>query len=86
MERPGKLVVAICHGPWLMCSAGVLRGRRATSFDAIRDDMVNAGAEWVDAPVVIDGPVITSLTPDDLPQFCGAIIEALQRGPREDES
>jgi protease I len=66
--QAGKPVAAICHGPWLMCSAGVLRGRRATSFDAIRDDMVNAGAEWVDAPVVIDGPVITSRTADDLPQ------------------
>lgn len=75
--RAGKPVAAICHGSWLMSSAGVLRGRRATSVSAIKDDVVNAGAEWVDEPVVVDGPVITSRTPDDLPQFCQAIIAAI---------
>lgn len=74
----GKPVAAICHGPWLLCSAGVLRGRKATGFYAIRDDVVNAGAEWLDSAVVVDGPIITSRTPDDLPEFCLAIIEALE--------
>lgn len=74
----GKPVAAICHGPWLLCSADVLRGRKATGFMSIRDDVVNAGAEWVDAPVIVDGPIITSRTPDDLPEFCGAIIQAIQ--------
>lgn len=74
----GKPVAAICHGPWLLCSAGVLSGRNATGFVAIRDDVVNAGAKWLDAAVVVDGPIITSRTPDDLPEFCLAIIEALQ--------
>lgn len=73
-----KPVAAICHGPWLLCSADVLRGRKATGFFAIRDDVVNAGAEWLDAAVVVDGPIITSRTPDDLPEFCRAIIDALQ--------
>jgi protease I len=74
----GKPVAAICHGPWLLCSADILRGRKATGFYSIRDDVVNAGAEWHDKAVVVDGPIITSRTPDDLPEFCGAIIEALQ--------
>jgi protease I len=76
--RAGKPVAAICHGPWLLCSADILHGRQATGFYSIRDDVVNAGAEWLDEAVVVDGPIITSRTPDDLPEFCGAIIEALQ--------
>ena len=75
----GGVVAAICHGGWMLCSAGVLRGRRATSHAAIRDDMTNAGARWEDAEVVVDGPVITSRSPDDLPAFCRAIAEALMR-------
>lgn len=77
----GKPVAAICHGPWLLCSAGVLRGRKATGFAAIRDDVINAGATWLDAPVVVDGPIITSRTPDDLTDFCLAIIEGLVKNP-----
>jgi len=75
----GKVVAAICHGPWLLCSAEVIKGRKVTGFFAIRDDVVHAGADWVDAAVVKDGPIITSRTPDDLPEFCLAIIEALQQ-------
>ncbi|MHB1162896.1 MAG: type 1 glutamine amidotransferase domain-containing protein [Chloroflexota bacterium] len=74
----GKVVAAICHGPWLLCSAEVIHGRKVTGFLSIRDDVVHAGGEWVDAPVVQDGPIITSRTPDDLPEFCQAIIAALQ--------
>jgi protease I len=73
----GAIIAFICHGGWIACSAGILRGRRATSFFAIRDDLVNAGAEWVDAPVVRDGPLISSRTPKDLPVFTKAILEAL---------
>lgn len=73
----GGVVAAICHGGWMLCSAGVLRGRRATSHAAITDDLTNAGALWEDAEVVVDGPVITSRSPDDLPAFCRAIAEAL---------
>jgi len=73
-----KVVAAICHGPWLLFSAEVVRGKRITGFPSVRDDAVHAGAEWVDAPVVRDGRLITSRTPDDLPQFCRAIIGALQ--------
>ena len=74
----GKPVAAICHGPSLLVSADVLRGRRATSYAAVRDDVRNAGADWVDEPVVVDGPIITSRVPDDLPDFARALLAALQ--------
>ena len=74
----GKIVAAICHAGWMLASADVLRGRRATSFSSIKDDMIHAGAEWVDQPVVRDGNLITSRFPDDLPAFCSEIISALQ--------
>ena len=73
-----RLVASICHGGWVLASAGVARGRRMTSYQAIRDDMVNAGAEWVDQEVVRDGFLITSRKPDDLPAFCREIIKALK--------
>jgi protease I len=73
-----KVVAAICHAGWMLCSApGALKGRRVTSFIAIRDDMVNAGAEWVDAEVVCDGNLVTSRKPDDLPAFMRATIDLL---------
>lgn len=73
-----KVVSAICHGGWLLCSAGsVLRGRTVTSFFAIKADMVNAGAEWVDAEVVRNRNLITSRKPDDLPAFMRETIQAL---------
>lgn len=74
----GKVVAAICHGPWMLISAGAVRGRRATCFYSIKDDLVNGGATYVDAEVVRDGNVITSRTPRDLPAFCRTILEALQ--------
>lgn len=77
--QQGRVVAAICHAGWMLCSAGVLKGRRATSFHSIRDDMVNAGAEWQDAEVVVDGNLITSRKPDDLPAFCRAIVAALAK-------
>jgi len=76
----GKVVAAICHAGWMLASAGVLKGRKATCYFAIRDDLVNAGAEYLDQEVVRDGNLITSRFPDDLPAFCRAIIAALTRG------
>jgi protease I len=76
MDAAGKLVASICHGPWVLCSAGgMLKGRKATSFFAIKDDVVNAGANWVDAEVVVDRNLVTSRKPEDLPAFCRAAIE-----------
>jgi len=74
----GKLVAAICHGPWVLCSAhAMLKGRKATSFFAIKDDVVNAGAEWSDAEVVVDRNLVTSRKPEDLPAFNRACIRVL---------
>jgi len=73
----GVVVGAICHGVWMLCSAKVLQGKTATSFFAIRADVENAGATWVDQEVVRDGNIITSRKPDDLPAFCAKIREAL---------
>jgi protease I len=73
----GKIVAAICHAGWVLVSAGILRGKTATCFFAIKDDVVNAGAKYVDQEVVRDGNLITSRTPDDLPAFCRQIIAAL---------
>ena len=80
-EKQGKLVAAICHGPWVLCSANVLRGKHATSFFAIKDDVVNAGALWEDSEVVRDGNLVTSRKPDDLPAFCLACIAVLTGQP-----
>jgi protease I len=73
----GKVVAAICHAGWMLASAGVLKGKKATCFFAIKDDVINAGATYVDAEVVRDGNLITSRMPLDLPAFCRTIIEAL---------
>jgi protease I len=72
-----KIVAAICHAGWMLASADVLHGRTVTSFFAIKDDLVHAGATFVDQEVVVDGNIITSRTPDDLPPFMRAIISAL---------
>mgnify|MGYP001117235169 CR=1 FL=1 len=78
MDGAGKVVAAICHAGWMLVSADILRGRKATSFVAIKDDMTNAGAQWVDEPLVVDGTLITSRKPDDMIFFLPAIIKALQ--------
>ncbi len=77
----GKPLAAICHGPWLLVEADLLRGRRATSFASIRTDMRNAGANWVDEAVVVDGNLITSRNPGDLEAFCSTTLEAVVNGP-----
>jgi len=76
-HRRGKLLSAICHGPWVLISAGIMAGKQATGYAAVRDDLVNAGAEFVDVPAIADGNIITGRVPDDLPEFCQEIIKAL---------
>ena len=78
MVDAGKPVFAICHAPWVLVEADVVRGRRITSYPSLRTDLVNAGAEWVDAELVSDGGITTSRRPDDLPAFCDALLEALR--------
>jgi protease I len=78
--QQGKVVAAICHAGWMLVSAGILAGRTATSFFSIKDDLVAAGATWVDREVVVDGTLITSRKPDDLPAFCREIVKALAKG------
>jgi protease I len=75
----GGIVAAICHGGWMLASAGIVDGRQVTGFHSIRDDMVNAGAEFVDREVVEDERIITSRTPDDLPAFARTILAGLSR-------
>jgi protease I len=75
--QKGKIVAAICHGGWMLAEADVVRGRTVTSFFAIKTDLINAGANWVDKEVVRDGNIITSRVPSDLPAFMRTIIEAL---------
>lgn len=74
----GCIIAAICHGPWMLCTVpGLLKGKKATSFSAIRFDLQNAGAKWVDQECCVDGNIITARKPDDLPAFCNAIVECL---------
>ncbi|HJZ93497.1 MAG TPA: type 1 glutamine amidotransferase domain-containing protein [Gemmataceae bacterium] len=78
MHARGKLLAAICHGPWLLCSTPALKGKKATCFFAIKDDVTNAGAIYVDEETVVDGNVITARKPDDLPAFTTAVIRWLR--------
>jgi protease I len=80
-SQQGKVVAAICHAGWMLVSAGILKGRKATSFFSIKDDLKAAGADWQDAEVVVDGNLITSRKPDDVPVFSEAILRALARMP-----
>jgi protease I len=77
LDAQGKLVAAICHAGWVLCSAGILKGRRVTCFSAIKDDVVHAGGLYEDAEVVVDRNLVTSRKPDDLPAFCRAAIQVL---------
>jgi len=78
----GKPVAAICHGPWLLVEADLLRGRTATSWPSIRTDLRNAGANVVDQAAVTDGNIVTSRNPDDVEAFTKAVIELIERGPQ----
>lgn len=79
-HESGKTIAAICHGPWLLVEADILRGRKATSYPSISTDVKNAGANWVDEPVVVDEAIITSRNPDDLEAFCAKIVEEIEEG------
>ncbi len=79
MYRNKKVVAAICHGGWVLASAGILKGKKVTGFSAIKDDLVNAGAEFIDEEVVVDGNLITSRNPYDLPAFCKEMIKQLKK-------
>jgi protease I len=77
----GKVVAAICHGGWMPISAGVYRGVKVTGSPGIKDDLINAGALWSDASVVVDRHFVSSRKPDDLPDFCRAILKVLSQSP-----
>ncbi|HYY48976.1 MAG TPA: type 1 glutamine amidotransferase domain-containing protein [Thermoplasmata archaeon] len=79
MDEGRKVVAAICHAAWVPISAGIVKGRRMTSYASVRDDCINAGASWVDKECVVDGNLITSRFPDDLPAFCRGIVTALSK-------
>jgi protease I len=79
----GRLVAAICHAPWLLVSADLIEERRLTSYYTLQDDVRNAGAEWIDQPVIIDENLITSRQPDDLPKFNAAILEWLETSNKQ---
>jgi len=78
-HQKGKVVAAICHAGWMLASAGIVKGKKVTGFMSIKDDLVNAGATYLDEEVVTDGNLITSRKPDDLPAFCREIIAALAK-------
>src|SRR5436190_11540803 len=78
MAEQGKVIAAICHGPWVLCSTQALKGKRATCFFAIKDDVSNAGAKYQDAEVVRDGNLITSRKPDDLPAFMATVLQVVK--------
>ena len=81
----GKPVAAICHAPWVLIEAGVVKGRRMTSWPSLHTDLRNAGAEWVDEEVVVDGNLVTSRNPDDLDAFSAAIVEEFARQDEDEE-
>jgi protease I len=80
--QAGKPVAAICHGPWTLVEAGVVKGKRVTSWPSIKTDLKNAGANWVDEEVVVDDWLVTSRKPDDIPAFNREMIKLFERGPR----
>lgn len=81
----GKPVAAICHAPWLLISAKVIENRKVTSYHSIKDDVVNAGAHWVDQEVVVDEGLVTSRNPNDLPAFINKVIEETREGVHEEQ-
>jgi protease I len=82
-NKQNKTVAAVCHAPWLLIETGLAKGRKVTSYKSIKTDMINAGAKWQDAEVVVDRGIITSRNPGDLEAFSRAIIEALQSRKKE---
>ncbi len=84
-DRQGKPIAAICHGPWLLVEADLLRGRTATSWPSIRTDLRNAGANVVDLAVVVDDHIVTSRKPDDVEEFTAAVIDLVEQAPEVTE-
>ena len=80
-----KPVAAICHAPWILISADVVKGRKMTSYKSIKDDLINAGANWVDEEVVVDQGFVTSRNPNDLPAFNAKLIEEIKEGKHEEQ-
>jgi protease I len=78
IHEQNKPIAAICHGPWMLINGKVAKGRKLTSWSSIKEDLVNAGAEWIDAPVVYDKQLVTSRKPDDIPQFNQAMVQLFQ--------
>jgi len=79
MDATGKVVASICHGAWILASADIIRGRRLTCFSAIKDDVINAGGKYSDEEVVVDGNLITSRRPEDLPAFVRQVIDSIYK-------
>lgn len=79
----GKPVAAICHGPWTLIETGKIKGKRMTSYNSIKSDLINAGVDWVDEEVVVDKGLVTSRKPDDLPAFCEKMIEEIAEGKHQ---
>jgi protease I len=82
----GKPVAVICHGPWTLIEADVVRGRKLTSFPSVKTDLRNAGANWVDEEVVVDSGLVSSRNPDDLPAFCAKLVEEFCEGPHMEQA
>jgi protease I len=82
----GKPVAEICHGPWMLVEADVVRGRRVTSWPSLKTDLRNAGGEWVDEEVVVDNGLVTSRKPDDLPAFCDKLVEEICEGRHDQQA
>jgi protease I len=78
MNGLGKPIGAICHAGWVLCSANIVRGRNVTCYFSIKDDLIHAGAHYLDEPVVVDGNLVTSRKPDDLPAFCRSLLSVLE--------
>ncbi|HEY5037940.1 MAG TPA: type 1 glutamine amidotransferase domain-containing protein [bacterium] len=79
VDHQGGVIASICHGPWILISAGIMKGKKTTSTPALKDDLLNAGAKWVDEEVTVDGRLVTSRKPDDLPAFMREMLKLMEK-------